>query len=230
MKFLADLFPIILFFVAYKLAGIYLATATAILAALVQTGWFRWRHGRYESMHLTTLGLLLLFGGLTLLLRDPIFVMWKPTIVNWLFAVAFLGSGLIGERTLIERMLGQTLVVPAAIWRRLNWAWALFFGLLGLANLYMVYIGSGYFGARADLLAATGSRDIDLSRCADLFTGSQLALCQGAQAGEAAWVNFKLFGMMGLTILFVIAQAVYLARHASDVTRETPANPPPEPN
>jgi len=230
MKFLADLFPIILFFVAYKLYGIYIATATAILAALLQTSLFRWHRGRFESMHLTTLALLVLFGGLTLLLRDPIFVMWKPTIVNWLFAVAFLISSLLGGRTLVERMLNQAIAVPTAIWRRLNWAWAAFFGLLGLANLYMVYVGSGYFGARTDLMAATGSRDVDLSRCAELFTGSQLALCQGAQAGEAAWVNFKLFGMMGLTILFVIVQALYLARHSADIDRETPAHPPPEPN
>jgi intracellular septation protein len=216
MKFLTDFFPIILFFVAYKLYGIYWATGVAIGASLVQVGWFRWRHGRTERMHVITLALIVVFGGLTLALRDPIFVMWKPTIVNWLFALAFVGSALVGRRTLVERMMGEAIDVPRPVWRRLNWAWVGFFVLLGLANLYVVYIGSGFFEAKQALLAATGTSDIDLAHCAEHFTGDNLALCDTAQASENTWVNFKLFGMMGLTIVFVIAQAFYLARHIQD--------------
>jgi intracellular septation protein len=216
MKFLTDFFPIILFFVAYKLYGIYMATAVAIGASVLQVAWFRWRHGRVERMHLVTLGLLVVFGGLTLALRDPIFVMWKPTIVNWLFAAVFLGSQLFGERTLVERMMGQAIEVPGIIWRRLNWSWIGFFVLLGLANLYVVYIGSGFFAAKQALLTVSGTTEIDLAHCTDLFTGVSLTLCDSAQASEAVWVNFKLFGMMGLTIMFVIAQALYLARHIQD--------------
>jgi len=188
----------------------------AILAAVAQVAWVRIRHKRTERVHLITLGLLLLFGGLTLALRDPIFVMWKPTMVNWLFAVVFLGSQFIGEKTLAERMMGQAVDVPGPIWRRLNLAWAGFFFASGLANLYVVYIGSGFYQAKQALLAATGAREIDLASCAETFTGTQLALCQSAHASEELWVDFKLFGMMGLTIAFVIAQAFYLARHIRD--------------
>jgi len=224
MKFLADFFPVILFFVAYKLYGIYVATAVAIAASAAQVTWTRIRHKRTEPMHLVTLGLLVVFGGLTLALRDPIFVMWKPTIVNWLFAGAFLVSQLIGEKTLVERMMSQAIELPHQIWRRLNLAWVGFFVVSGLANLYVVYIGSGFFPARQELLDATGEAEVDLSQCADLFVDAHLALCQVAQSGEELWVNFKLFGMMGLTIVFVIAQAFYLARHIQDKEQEQGAD------
>lgn len=216
MKLLIDFFPIILFFVAYKLYGIYAATITAIIASLAQVAWLRWRHGRFEKMPLITLGLIAVFGGLTLLLRDPIFVMWKPTIVNWLFAAAFVGGSLIGKRPLVERMMGQTVSVPARIWRRLNWAWVLFFLVSGLVNLFVVYVGSGFYAAEQTLIAATGITAIDLNACAEQFIGPQFALCETAHASEAVWVNFKLFGMMGMTMLFVIGQAFYLARHIQD--------------
>ena len=216
MKFLVDFFPVILFFVAYKLYGIYVATAVAIAAAAMQVLWTRIRHKRTERMHLVTLALLVVFGGLTLALRDPIFVMWKPTIVNWLFAGAFLFSQFIGEKTLVERMMSQAIEVPHRIWRRLNLAWVGFFVVSGLANLYVVYIGSGFFQARQALVDATGEPDVDLAHCIDLFADAQLALCQVAQSSEELWVNFKLFGIMGLTIVFVIAQAFYLARHIQD--------------
>jgi intracellular septation protein len=216
MKLLIDFFPIILFFVAYKLYGIYAATITAIIASIAQVAWLRWRHGRFEKMPLITLGLIAVFGGLTLLLRDPIFVMWKPTIVNWLFAAAFLGGSLIGKRPMVERMMGQAVSVPAQIWRRLNWAWVMFFLVCGLANLFVVYVGSGFYAAEQALIAATSITAIDLNACAEQFIGPQRSLCETAHESEAVWVNFKLFGMMGLTILFIIGQALYLARHIQD--------------
>jgi len=216
MKLLVDFFPIILFFVAYKIQGIYWATAIAILASALQVGWQWWRHRRVENMHLATLALLVVFGGLTIALHDPIFVMWKPTLVNWLFAVVFLASQWIGERTIIERMMSHAIEVPDTIWRRLNLAWSAFFVASGLANLYVVYGWSGFYQAREALVGATGKSEIDLASCADQFTGNLLALCDTAHASEAVWVNFKLFGMMGLTILFVVAQAFYLARHIKD--------------
>lgn len=216
MKLLIDFFPILLFFIAYKLAGIYVATGVAIAAAALQVGWSWLRHRKVETMHLVTLGLLVVFGGLTLALHDPIFVMWKPTLVNWLFAVAFLGSQLIGKRTLIERMMGHAIEIPTAIWTRLNLLWAGFFILLGLTNLFVVYIGSGFFAAQQALIGATGQAAIDLSDCASTYAGNLLALCDDAQAREDVWVNFKLFGMMGMTIAFVIAQGFYLARHMKE--------------
>ena len=172
MKFLFDLFPIILFFVAYKMYDIYVATAVAIAAAFVQTGLFWLKHRKFEKSHLITLAILVLFGGLTLILHDPVFIKWKPTVVNWLFGVTFLGSQFIGNKPLIERMMGHAITVPAPIWLRLNWAWILFFIAMGMLNLYVAFSFS-----------------------------------------EETWVNFKLFGMMGLTLVFVFGQAFYLSRY-----------------
>ncbi len=216
MKFLTDFFPIILFFVAYKLYGIYWATGVAIVASAVQVGWTRLRRGRVERMHLITLGLLLVFGGLTFALHDPIFIMWKPTIVDWLFAAALLGSQFIGERTLIERLMDEAVDVPRRIWRRLNLAWVGFFVVSGILNLLVVYWWSGFHQAKQALVMASGDPEIDLAHCAERFTDGLLGLCQAAQAGEEVWVNFKLFGMMALTLVFVVAQAFYLARHIRD--------------
>lgn len=216
MKLLIDFFPILLFFIAYKLAGIYVATGVAIAASGAQVAWSWIRRRHVETMHLTTLGLLVVFGGLTIALRDPIFVMWKPTLVNWLFAGAFLGSQVIGERPLIQRMMGQAIELQTSIWSRLNLLWTAFFLFLGAANLFVVYIGSGFFEAHQALIQASGQPAVDLTACGTTYSGRLLTLCNDAQAREEVWVNFKLFGMMGLTIAFVIAQALYLSRHMKD--------------
>jgi len=172
MKFLFDFFPIILFFVAYKVYDIYVATLVAIAASLLQVGFYWFRHRRFESMHIVTLVTVLIMGGATLLLHDERFIKWKPTIINWLFAGAFLVSQFIGGRPIIARLMGTRISLPRAVWGRLNVMWTAFFVFLGATNLYVVY-----------------HYDTD------------------------TWVNFKLFGMMGLTLLFVIAQGFYLARH-----------------
>ncbi|MBN2885663.1 MAG: septation protein IspZ [Chromatiaceae bacterium] len=216
MKLLIDFLPVLLFFIAYKLAGIYVATGVAIAASAAQIGWSWIRQRRVETLPLVTLGLLVVLGGLTIALRDPIFVMWKPTLVNWLFAGAFLATQFIGQRTLAERMLGGAVRVEPPIWRRLNLLWGGFFLLLGAINLFVVYVASGYFSAHQALLAASALPGVDLNQCASLFSGATLELCERARASEGIWVNFKLFGMMGLTLLFVIGQAVYLARHMED--------------
>jgi intracellular septation protein len=223
MKLLLDFFPVILFFVAYKLWGIYVATGVAIAASAAQVAWYWLRHHRVEKMHLVTLVLLALFGGMTIALHDPIFVMWKPTLVNWLFAIAFLGSQLIGGKSLVERMMSHAVDVPSPIWTRLNLMWVLFFVFSGLANLYVVYGYSGFYEAQQGLIAASGQSEIDLSACASSFGGDLLARCLDAQRREETWVNFKLFGMMGLTIAFVIAQAFYLTRHIRDPESVTEA-------
>jgi len=172
MKLLYDFFPILLFFIAYKLDGIYTATAVAIAAAALQTLAFRVRHRRFEKMHLITFGLLLFFGGLTLLLRDPVFIKWKPSVVNWLFAAVFLGSHWLGEKPVVERMMSHAIQAPHPVWVRLSWMWITFFVSIGLLNLYVAYTYS-----------------------------------------EEIWVNFKLFGMLGITFAFVIGQGFYLGRY-----------------
>jgi intracellular septation protein len=201
MKLLFDFFPVILFFIAYKgfsavpaelidglnqITGlgldpatpshaIFFATLVAILSSFLQVSLYRIRHGRFERMHLISLGILTLVGGTTLLLRDPIYFMWKPTLLNWLFAVIFLGSAFWGEKSLIERMMGASIEVPGTIWQRLNLAWVGFFIFSGLANIYVAYNYS-----------------------------------------EETWVNFKLFGLLGLTAAFIILQTFYLVRHMPD--------------
>lgn len=209
MKFLFDFFPILLFFVAYKLYGIYAATAVAIVAAVVQNAVFWLKHRRLEKMHVVTLALIILLGGATLIFQDKAFVMWKPTAVNWAFGLAFLASQFIGNKTLVERMMSHAIQIPSFAWTRLNMSWVIFFVLMGVANLYVANL---YFQADA-ALAAASSTAIDIENCANQLTGTILELCQNAKAKEEQWVDFKLFGMMGLTILFVIGQAFYLARH-----------------
>ena len=172
MKFLFDFLPVLLFFVAFKTYDIYVATGVAIVASVLQTAWLWFRHGRVERMPLITLALIIGLGGTTLLVHDDTFIKWKPTAVNWLFGLAFLGSQIIGHKTLIERFMGANMELPAATWVRLNFAWVAFFLALGLANLYVAF-----------------NFDTD------------------------TWVNFKLFGMLGLTFTFILAQVFFLARY-----------------
>lgn len=216
MKFLFDLFPILLFFVVYKFYGIYAATAAAIVTTLLQVAWQWFRQRRVDKMLLVTMALIVVLGGATLLLHDRAFVMWKPTAIYWLFAAVFIGSQFVGEKPLVERMMAHVVEAPNQVWKRLNLLWGGFFILLGFANLY---VANRYFIAQRELDVAAG-REVEIAECAEQLTGTLLTLCQNAVTMEAQWVNFKLFGLMGLMILFVIAQAFYLTRY---MRPETPA-------
>ncbi|MFN5745737.1 MAG: septation protein A [Methylococcaceae bacterium] len=172
MKLLLDFFPIVIFFVAYKSADIYVATLAAIGGSLllVAVTWIRTR--KVEAMHLVSLLLIVIFGGATWYFRDPTFIKWKPTVLNWLFAMVFIGSQYIGKEPVIQRMMGAQLELPAVIWRRLNLAWAAFFVVIGAVNIYVAY-----------------------------------------HYEEKVWVNFKLFGLLGLTFGFVLIQSFFLSRY-----------------
>jgi len=173
MKFLYDFFPVLLFFVTYKVYDIFVATAVIIVASVLQVGIFWLKNRRFEKMHLITLILVVVLGSITLFLHDEIFIKWKPTVVNWLFAVVFLGSQLITRKSLIQRMMETHITVSSEqVWARLNLMWVTFFIAVGFLNLYVAF----HFDTNT-------------------------------------WVNFKLFGLMGLTFLFVIAQGVYLTRY-----------------
>ncbi len=213
MKFLADFFPVLLFFVAYKFYGIYIATGVAIAASMLQVGYNWLKHRKLEKMHIITLGLLVVFGGLTILLQDRAFIMWKPSIVNWLFAAVFLGSHFIGKQPLVQRMMSHAIELPDLIWSRLNQMWVLFFISIGLANLY---VANRFFVVENQLRDVSGISEVDIADCAGNFTDQALSLCVEAVQREETWVNFKLFGMMGLTIVFVLLQAFYMARHIKD--------------
>jgi intracellular septation protein len=210
MKFLFDLLPVILFVITYKMYGIYPAIVVIMLATGIQVGLSWLKHRKVEKMHLITLALVVVLGGATLVLQDKAFFMWKPTVVNWLFALAFIGSHFVGSRkTLVERMMSHAIEAPPVVWLRLNLSWVLFFVLMGFANLY---VANFFFEANAALTAAAG-KEVDLQSCGAEMSGQLLQLCQQARSSEDNWVDFKLYGMMGLTFAFVIAQAFYLARH-----------------
>ncbi|MAR01007.1 MAG: septation protein A [Oceanospirillaceae bacterium] len=194
MKLLLDYLPIAVFFVVFKWAEelihalqpwlsdenfqllldtnhLVIATAVLIPATILQMLTVRFMYGKVETMHKITLVIVVLMGGLTVFLNNPAFVMWKPTIVNWLFALGFIGYRMFTGRPLLERMLSAELKLPEAVWTRLSLAWVFFFVVCGILNLIVAYNFS-----------------------------------------EDVWVDFKFFGMLGLTVVFIIAQGLYLSR------------------
>lgn len=173
-KLLFDLFPIILFFIAFKFADIYTATAVAIVATVVQIAWLKLRGKRVEVMQWISLGVIVVFGGLTLVLHDEAFIKWKPTILYWLFASGLAIARLTG-RNLMKTFMGSQLALPPPVWERLNQMWILYFLVMGGLNLWVAYAWS-----------------------------------------TEVWVNFKLFGTLGMTIVFVLLQGVYLSRFLKD--------------
>lgn len=192
MKFLFDFFPIILFFAVFnsyedQMEGAIAATKVMIAASGVQIGLFWLKHRRFENMHLVTLALVVVLGGATIYFRNADFIMWKPTAVNWLFAVVFLGSEFIGKKSLLKRMMDKNISLPEPVWTRLTYAWVIFFTLMGIVNLYVAF-----------------NFPLD------------------------AWVDFKTFGMLGLTFAFVILQAFYMARHIGEPRAEDSNNQPEE--
>lgn len=175
MKPLLDLWPILLFFVVYKWYDIYMATAVLMGGVVVHSLWVWWREGRLSPAQWLTLLLVLPFGGATLLLHEPRFIQWKPTLLQWLMAAAFAGSHWIGEKPLVRRLLDQQVTLPPPVWTRLSLAWIGFFLFSGAVNLFVAYTFD-----------------------------------------EATWVSFKLFGLFGMTLLFVLLQGVWLARYLPD--------------
>lgn len=213
MKFLFEFLPIALFVIVYKVYDdMFIATAVFMVVFSIQLGVYWLKHRRLEKMHIITLALVTILGGATILLQNKAFFMWKPTAVNWAFGLAFLGSHFIGKKPLVERMMGHAIEAPAAIWRRLNMSWVIFFVTMGLANLY---VANFYFQAETRLNEAAG-QTVDLETCADTFKNQLLELCLQAKQFENSWVDFKFYGVIGLTILFVIGQAFYLARFMKD--------------
>lgn len=181
MKLLIDFFPIALFFAAFKIWGIYAATAVAIVATVVQIAYLRWKHGKVEPMQWVSLGVIVVFGGATLLAHSETFIKWKPTVLYWLMATALLGGQLFWRKNFIRSLMQAQVTLPEPIWLQLLWAWATFFTAMGGLNLWVAY-----------------------------------------QFDTDTWVNFKLFGGMGLMVVFVIAQALFLSRHIQETSTETP--------
>lgn len=144
MHMLYDLIPVILFFVSFKLYGIYVATQIGIVATLVQVLTTRWFRKKWDKMQIVTLIAFLLFGGMTLYFHDPLFVKWKPTVVFGVFSLVIFYTQFFTQKPLIQRLMEATMhengsIVPANIWRRVNLLWACFFLVLGLINIYIAY-------------------------------------------------------------------------------------------
>ncbi|KAF0164985.1 MAG: intracellular septation protein [Rhodocyclaceae bacterium] len=139
MKFLFDLFPIILFFAAFKAFDIYIATGVVIAATAAQIGWVWHRHGKVDTMLWISLALVVVFGGATLLLHDETFIKWKPTVLYWLFATTLFGSAQFFGKNLIRAMLEKEVQLPDSLWSRLNLAWVGFFAVMGVANLWVAF-------------------------------------------------------------------------------------------
>ncbi len=170
VKAFLDFIPILLFFIAYKQYDIYVATAVVIVASILQAIFVYVTEKRIPAMLLASTALIVLMGGATLLLQDEMFIKWKPTLINWLFAIVFIASLYIGKKPLLTRMMGDNFPnLPLAIWHRMSWIWAVFFASVGIINLWVAY-----------------NFDTD------------------------TWVNFKLVGLLGLTLVFIIAQSFYM--------------------
>jgi intracellular septation protein len=171
MKLLLDFFPIVLFFVAFKVWDIYVATGVAIVATVAQIAYFRYTQGKVEPMQWLSLGIIIVFGGATILAHDETFIKWKPTVLYWLMGGALAAGLLFFRKNLLKSLMGAQLELPDAAWRAMNWSWVGFFAVMGVLNLWVAF-----------------NYDTD------------------------TWVNFKLFGGLGLMALFVVAQALYLGR------------------
>lgn len=169
MKLLIDLFPVILFFAAFKLKGIFVATTVAIIASIIQIGWMYYKHRKVEPMMWLSFGVILVFGGATLLLHNETFIKWKPSILYWLFSLAITGGQLFFGKNAMKGIMEKQLTLPEKTWKQLNLSWGGFFLVLGCINLYVAY-----------------------------------------NFPTDTWVNFKLFGIMGLILVFSIAQGVVL--------------------
>ncbi|CAI2492280.1 septation protein A [Serratia liquefaciens] len=172
MKQFLDFLPLIVFFAFYKLYDIYVASGALIVAtalALVFT-WFKYR--KIEKMTLITFLMVLVFGTLTLVFHNDLFIKWKVTIIYTLFALALLISQLVLKKPLVQRMLGKELTLPDKVWNNLNLAWAMFFLVCGLANIYVAF-----------------------------------------WLPQSVWVNFKVFGLTALTLVFTLLSGVYIYRH-----------------
>ncbi len=204
MKFLFDLFPVILFFAVFKwgegntdaaqafgqqfLSGlvsggqvtatqapILLATAIAIIATVLQIGYLLSRRKKVDGTLWLSMAIIVFFGGATIYFHNETFIKWKPTVLYWCFAAALLFSQIFLNKNLIRIMMEKQMSLPDGVWRRVNLSWVAFFITMGLLNLYVAFNFS-----------------------------------------TATWVNFKLFGGMGLMFAFIIAQSLMLSKYLKE--------------
>jgi len=171
MQLVADYFPLILFFLAFKWQGIYVATGVAIAASVVQIVWMYFSRRGPQPIHWLSLAIIVIFGGATLLLHDDVFIRWKPTVLYALFAATLLVGKVVFGRNLIASVM-KGVHLPDGVWTSVTWSWIAFFVFMGIAKWYVAF-----------------HYPLD------------------------TWVNFKVWGGIGLFLLFAVAQGALLARH-----------------
>ena len=211
MKFLLDFGPIVLFFIVYKFYGLYAAIYAMIASTFVQIMYSRATTGKFVTSQVLTFALLVVFGGISIILRDPAFVMWKVSVLYVIFAAVLIGSNYVGSKTLLERMMGKELQLPRNTWVNLTWFWSLGFIVIAIINAFFVNTA---LSARNQFLNGGVLVDpkIDLKNF-DCSQSPLENLCLIAQSSEESWVNFKLFGTLGLTLVLIIITVLMLSKH-----------------
>lgn len=200
MKFLFDLFPVILFFITLKVAEkaasaslilakiltvlgiattvkpslvpIMLATIAVIIGSIIQIIWAKLHYKKVDNTLWLSALLVTVLGGMTLYFQNDAFIKWKPTLLYWTFSVVLIGANLFAKKNIIKNMMGKEISLPETIWNKLNIAWAIFFTGLGALNLYVAF-----------------NYSID------------------------TWASFKLFGTMVLMFVFIIGQSLAINKH-----------------
>jgi len=214
MKFLLDFGPIVLFFIVYKYYGLYAAIYAMIASTFVQIMYSRVTTGKFVTSQVLTFALLVVFGGISIILRDPAFVMWKVSVLYVIFALVLIGSNYVGSKTLLERMMGKELQLPRNTWVNLTWFWSIGFIIIAIINAFFVNTA---LSAR-NLFLNSGSivdPKIDLKNF-DCSQSPLESLCLIAQSSEESWVNFKLFGTLGLTLVLIIITVLMLSKHIKE--------------
>ena len=193
--------------------GLYAAIYAMIAATAVQMGVSRFQTGKFEKSHIITFVLLVVFGGITLAVKDPAFIMWKVSVLYVVFALALILSMWIGEKTLLQRMLGKELDLPSQVWHQLTWLWGLGFVGIAIVNAYYVEVA---LKTREALFGATElDPSIELTELDCVATTAE-QLCLVAQQTEESWVNFKLFGTMGLTFILIIITVTFISKYIKE--------------
>tara|TARA_B100000959_G_scaffold281519_1_gene345750 strand:- start:131 stop:790 length:660 start_codon:yes stop_codon:yes gene_type:complete len=219
MKFLLDFGPIVLFFIVYKFYGLYAAIYAMIASTFVQIMYSRATTGKFVTSQVLTFALLVVFGGISIILRDPAFVMWKVSVLYVIFAAVLIGSNYVGSKTLLERMMGKELQLPRNTWVNLTWFWSFGFILIAIINAFFVNTA---LSARNQFLNGGVLVDpkIDLKNF-DCSQSPLENLCLVAQSSEESWVNFKLFGTLGLTLVLIVITVLMLSKHIKEKQADT---------
>jgi intracellular septation protein len=207
MKLLFDLFPVILFFLVYKIGDgnqeaahalavqyigglisggnvapaqspIMLATAVAIVATVLQIIYLRARKRPIDGALWLSLGVIVVMGGATIYFHDENFIKWKPTILYWAFAVALFVAQFGFRQNLMRKLMEKQIKLPDEVWGRVGIAWMVFFAAIGVLNLVMAFV---------------------------VFAGN-----------TSAWVNFKVFGITAIFFVFFLGQAMMLSKHMQE--------------